>query len=41
VALAQTQEGAGGAAPSEFLSFRLGAEEYAIDIFSVREIRGY
>jgi purine-binding chemotaxis protein CheW len=41
VALAQTQEHAGGSVPQEFLSFRLGAEEYAIDIFAVREIRGY
>ena len=25
----------------EFLSFTLGAEEYAIDILEVKEIRGY
>jgi purine-binding chemotaxis protein CheW len=27
--------------PSEFLSFRLGAEEYGIDILRVQEIRSY
>jgi purine-binding chemotaxis protein CheW len=27
--------------PSEVLSFRLGAEEYGIDILKVQEIRGY
>lgn len=35
-------ESAGTAAPPrEFLSFRLGAEEYGIDILKVQEIRGY
>jgi purine-binding chemotaxis protein CheW len=29
------------AAPGEFLTFRLGAEEYGIDILKVQEIRGY
>ncbi len=29
------------AAPREVLSFRLGAEEYGIDILRVQEIRGY
>jgi len=29
------------AAPAEFLSFRLGAEEYGIDILRVQEIRSY
>lgn len=28
-------------APGEFLSFRLGSEEYAIDILKVQEIRSY
>jgi len=27
--------------PQEFLTFRLGAEEYGIDILKVQEIRGY
>jgi len=31
----------GAAARSEYLSFRLGAEEYAIDILKVQEIRNY
>ncbi len=30
-----------GHAKREFLSFRLGAEEYGIDILKVQEIRGY
>lgn len=30
-----------GASSSEFLTFRLGAEEYGIDILRVQEIRGY
>ncbi len=30
-----------GPAKREFLSFRLGAEEYGIDILKVQEIRGY
>ncbi len=29
------------AAPSEYLTFRLGTEEYGIDILKVQEIRGY
>lgn len=29
------------AAPTEFLSFRLGSEEYGIDILRVQEIRSY
>jgi len=29
------------ALPREYLSFRLGAEEYGIDILKVQEIRGY
>ena len=29
------------AAPREFLTFRLGAEEYALDILKVQEIRNY
>jgi len=29
------------AQPREFLTFRLGAEEYGIDILTVQEIRGY
>jgi len=35
---AQPAEQAGG---QEFLTFRLGAEEYAIEILKVREIRGW
>jgi purine-binding chemotaxis protein CheW len=31
----------GGALSNEFLSFRLGEEEYGIDILRVQEIRGY
>lgn len=30
-----------GPAPKEFLSFRLGSEEYGIDILRVQEIRSY
>lgn len=29
------------AAPAEFLTFTLGAEEYGVDILKVQEIRGY
>jgi len=29
------------AAPNEYLTFRLGSEEYGIDILKVQEIRGY
>jgi purine-binding chemotaxis protein CheW len=32
---------AAGARVSEFLTFRLGGEEYGIDILKVQEIRGY
>ena len=28
-------------APREYLSFKLGSEEYGIDILKVQEIRGY
>jgi purine-binding chemotaxis protein CheW len=36
------QDDASSAAPKkEFLSFRLGQEEYCLDILSVQEIRGY
>lgn len=31
----------GDGAPSEYLAFRLGSEEYGIDILTVQEIRGY
>jgi purine-binding chemotaxis protein CheW len=37
----RTDEAAGAAPKKEFLSFRLGQEEYCIDILSVQEIRGY
>ena len=33
--------GAPGGTPREVLSFKLGAEEYGIDILKVQEIRGY
>ncbi len=33
--------GARSAAPGEYLTFRLGAEEYGIDILRVQEIRSY
>jgi purine-binding chemotaxis protein CheW len=36
-----TSTDAGAAAGSEFLTFRLGGEEYGIDILKVQEIRGY
>ena len=37
------QSGSGNVAPSngEYLTFRLGQEEYGIDILKVQEIRGY
>ena len=39
---AQRQNAAGRAAPGrEYLSFRLGSEEYGIDILKVQEIRSY
>jgi len=34
-------EAAGAAPKKEFLSFKLGQEEYCLDILSVQEIRGY
>ena len=38
----RTQSGrSGGPVPREYLTFRLGAEEYGIDILKVQEIRGY
>jgi len=36
-----SQASAATAAPREFLTFRLGAEEYALDILKVQEIRNY
>lgn len=40
---ARTAPGAGAAAPATFevLTFRLGGEEYALDILTVQEIRAY
>ncbi len=35
------QDGVDGATASEFLAFKLGQEEYGIDILKVQEIRGY
>jgi purine-binding chemotaxis protein CheW len=32
---------AASGAPREYLSFKLGSEEYGIDILRVQEIRGY
>lgn len=37
----RTEQGASAAPKKEFLSFRLGQEEYCLDILSVQEIRGY
>ena len=39
--LAPTAAARAPLAASEFLAFRLGAEEYGIDILKVQEIRGY
>jgi purine-binding chemotaxis protein CheW len=39
--MAQKESIGKGGAGSEFLSFRLGSEEYGIDILKVQEIRGY
>ena len=39
--MAHKENTAKGGAGAEFLSFRLGAEEYGIDILKVQEIRGY
>ena len=36
-----TERQAGAARPREYLTFRLGEEEYGIDILKVQEIRGY
>lgn len=38
---AASRTGAGAAAPAEYLTFRLGEEEYGIDILRVQEIRSY
>lgn len=35
------QPGQGAASANEFLTFRLGGEEYGMDILKVQEIRGY
>ena len=40
-AAAQAATSALHGAPREYLSFKLGAEEYGIDILKVQEIRGY
>jgi purine-binding chemotaxis protein CheW len=37
----RTDEAARAAPKKEFLSFKLGQEEYCLDILSVQEIRGY
>lgn len=37
---APSPDGAGGE-PRQFISFKVGSEEYAIDILSVREIKGW
>ncbi len=37
-AVPETDKGAG---PRQFISFKVGSEEYAIDILSVREIKGW
>jgi purine-binding chemotaxis protein CheW len=39
--MAHKESTAKGGVGAEFLSFRLGAEEYGIDILKVQEIRGY
>ena len=39
--LAAAPAAAAMAAPREYLSFKLGSEEYGIDILRVQEIRGY
>jgi purine-binding chemotaxis protein CheW len=38
---ASAQSASTTGAPREYLSFKLGAEEYGIDILKVQEIRGY
>ncbi|MEZ5727580.1 MAG: chemotaxis protein CheW [Burkholderiaceae bacterium] len=40
-ALPATQARPAAAKPREYLTFRLGGEEYGIDILKVQEIRGY
>jgi purine-binding chemotaxis protein CheW len=40
-AVAPTAPAAATGAPREYLSFKLGSEEYGIDILRVQEIRGY
>jgi len=40
-AVAQRAPGAQAERPAEYLTFRLGAEEYGIDILKVQEIRGW
>ena len=40
-ALERDAAAAGAAHPREYLTFRLGEEEYGIDILKVQEIRGY
>ncbi|HMS78198.1 MAG TPA: chemotaxis protein CheW [Burkholderiaceae bacterium] len=40
-ALERDAAAAGAAHPPEYLTFRLGEEEYGIDILKVQEIRGY
>ncbi|MDL1862715.1 chemotaxis protein CheW, partial [Betaproteobacteria bacterium PRO7] len=37
----ETNAVAAAATSREYLTFRLGAEEYGIDILKVQEIRGY
>src|SRR5688572_25633231 len=37
----RSEQAASTAPKKEFLSFRLGQEEYCLDILSVQEIRGY
>ena len=41
LAVAQPQAAAGEESGREFLTFRLGAEEYGIEILKVQEIRGW
>ena len=41
IAIASTTRTGAAPVPSEFLSFRLGNEEYGIDILRVQEIRSY
>jgi purine-binding chemotaxis protein CheW len=41
IARQETERGAATTASSEYLTFRLGTEEYGIDILKVQEIRSY